>query len=284
MKLASLLATVRGNKLALYGGAGFLGGALGALAAETINRQDVPLTRAQLMVSTGLHDAVLSCILALALFLAAEWHQRREIVPLKIVRIFLYGAGAGFLSGAVAQALYSVAEPGFFKYYVLRVVCWALFGLLLGAILSRPVPSLGLARGAVAGAAGGAIGCLGALAAWYLLPDSAEFVGRIIGFGLLGLALGLAMHFVESLFSEAAIEVEWAPYETTRVSLGAQPVTVGGGEDHIFLRGFPPHISSIVFNNGQIEHIETSNGKRTPLEDGSRLRIGGVNMVVHAAK
>lgn len=92
------------------------------------------------------------------------------------------------------------------------------------------------------------------------------------------------MYAAEDLFREASVEVMWAPYETTTVGLGAQAVTVGGGEDHIFVRGLPPHVSSIVLRNGQIEHVETASGKRTPLQDGSRLRVGGLNLVIHAAR
>lgn len=280
----STLATLRGNKMALYGAAGFAGGALGAIVAEPFSAPDLAESRTSAMMGTGLHEAVLASVLAAALFAAAEWHQRREITPPKILRIMLFGALAGFVAGAAGQTLYSLAEPGYFKYYVVRIASWALSGLLLGAILSRRVPNLGLARGAAAGGVGGAVGCIGALITWNVLPESAEFVGRIIGFGLLGLALGLAIHIAENMFREACIEVEWAPNETSRVSLGSTPITVGGGEDHIFIRGLPHHVSSIVFNNGQIEHIETANGKRTSLEDGSRLRIGGKYMVVHASK
>jgi hypothetical protein len=227
---------------------------------------------------------VIACAVALALFSVAEWHQRREIKATRWGKVALFGGAAGFLSGAAGQLLYNLADSGFFKFYVLRVAVWALSGMLLGAILSRQVPNLGPQRGAAAGAIGGAAGCLAALAAWAVLPDSAEAVGRVLGFGLLGLALGLAMHIVEKMFREASVEIEWAPFESTRIGLGPKPITIGGGEDHIFIRGKPPHVSSIVFHNGQIEHIETANGKRTPLADGSRLRVGGLNMVVHAAK
>ncbi|MDQ1322565.1 MAG: hypothetical protein QG655_3813 [Actinomycetota bacterium] len=280
----SVLATLRGNKLALYGAAGFTGGAVGAVVAEFFSGPEFADSRTSSIMWSALHEAALAAILAATLFAAAEWHQRREITPPKLLRILLFGALAGLVSGAAGQALYTLADPGYFKYYVVRIASWALSGLLLGAILSRRVPNLGLTRGAIAGAAGGAVGCVGALITWNVLPESAEFVGRIIGFGLLGLALGLAIHIVETMVREASVEVEWAPNETSRVSLGATPVTVGGGEDHIFIRGLPHHVSSIVFTNGQIEHIETANGKRTPLQDGSRLRIGGKYMVVHASK
>lgn len=284
----SALAALRGNKLSLYGAIGFLGGALGALASEFIvppkTFASTPGWRGRMALDSGLHDAVLASVLTLALFLAVEWYHRRDVNAAGVRNVIVFGAIAGFASGAAAEFVYSLAENGFFKFYVVRAASWALSGLLLGGILSRRIPNLGLARGAAAGAVGGAIGCGGALLTWALVPNSAEFLGRIIGFGLLGLALGLAIHIVEDIFREACVEVEWAPNETTRMSLGATPVTVGGGEDHIFIRGLPHHVSSIVFTNGQIEHIETANGKRTILLDGSRLRIGGKYMVVRASK
>ena len=279
----SVLASLRGNKLALYGLAGLAGGALGAVVAEPFMGPDLAESTSAI-AQVGLYHAALAAVLAAALFAAGEWHQRRNITVPKLLLTLLFGALAGLVSGAAGQALYELAHPGYFKFYVLRIVGWALSGLLLGAILSQRIPNLGMARGAVAGAVGGAAGCVGALVTWEVVPYSAEFLGRIIGFGLLGLALGLAIHIAENMFREACVEVEWAPNETTRISLGSTPVTVGGGEDHIFIRGLPHHVSSIVFSNGQIEHIETANGKRTPLEDGSRLRIGGKYMVVHASK
>ena len=71
-----------------------------------------------------------------------------------------------------------------------------------------------------------------------------ETWGRVVGLGSLGLALGLAMYLVENLFREASLEVIWAYNETTRVSLGAQPISVGGDiEDQIFVRRVTtPHI------------------------------------------
>jgi len=279
-----VLATLRGNKLALYGAAGFAGGAVGAVIAEPFGMRHISTTATGAIATSAISFGVVATFVAAALLAAAEWHQRRELTPQKFIQTMLFGALAGATGGAAGQVMYNLAEPSFFKFYGLRIAAWALAGLLLGAILSRRVPNLGLARAAAAGAIGGAVGCVGALITWEVLPYEAEFVGRIIGYGLLGLALGLAMHIVENLVREASVEVEWAPNETTQVSLGPTPVTVGGGEDHIFIRGLPHHVSSIVLNNGQIEHIETTNGNRTPLQDGSRLRIGGIYMVVHASK
>ena len=146
---------------------------------------------------------------------------------------------------------------------------------------SRICPRRADDRGGGGGAVGGALGGIGFLLVGQVLPDA---FGRLVGIGTLGLALGLAMIVVEKLFREASLEVIWAPGETTNFNLGAQAVTIGGGEDHVFVRGLPHHFASIVFANGVIEYVETASGARTPLKNGSRLEIGKLNLVIHAAK
>ncbi len=280
--MTSSLNNLRLRKRELYAIAGLAGGTIGALVGEAVLIVDVNRsTRIAGVIGTGLWSAAFASILGSVLFLASEWHQRRELKPERWARVFSVSAVAGFLSGSGAQYLYSMDFGSFeLRNYGLRILAWAIMGGLLGAMLSRSVPNLALSRGAGAGALGGAVGCMGFLLTLTVLPG---FAGRIVGIALLGLALGLAMYFVENMFREASIEVEWAPNETTRVGLGAQPVVIGGGgEEHIFKKGLPPCVSSIVLKDGLIEHVETSNGKRTPLQDGSRLRIGGLNMVVHA--
>lgn len=173
-----------------------------------------------------------------------------------------------------------IGSPAFHAI-VVRTVCWGLMGALLGALLSRTVPNLGLLRGLIGGAVGGGLGGIGFLLVGLVLPAA---VGRLVGLGTLGFALGLAMIVVEKLFREASLEVIWAPGETTNFNLGAQAVTIGGGEDHVFVRGLPHHFASIVFANGVIEYVETARGARTPLKNGSRLEIGKLNLVIHAAK
>jgi len=281
--LASSISSLRLKKRELYGVTGIAAGAVGASLGELVLRQHIDrATRIGGILETGLWSATFASVLGLALFLASEWHQRRDLRPERTAAVFAISAAAGFLSGAGAQYLYSL-DFGTFKLqnYGLRILAWAFMGALLGGMLSRSVPNLGVRRGFSAGALGGAVGCMGFLLTSMFLPGSA---GRIVGIALLGLALGLAMHFVESMFREASVEVEWAPNETSYVGLGAQPVTIGGsGEEHIFKKGLAPHVSSLVFKDGLIEHVESANGRRTPLEDGSRLRIGGLNMLIHAA-
>lgn len=275
---------LRTNQLAVYVIGGGLGGLVGALLAEVVelSRPSYYTSHLEVILYTALWSGVFTSVLAAALTIAAEWYQRRGLRPGRVVNALLLGALAGIIAGAIAEAIFQQKIGSVqFQNYVLRTFCWGLAGSLIGALLSRTVPNLGLKRGSIAGFVGGAVGGI-----CFILVSSAlpEILGRLVGISALGVALGLAMYVVEHLLREASLEVVWAPNETTRVSLGAQPVTIGGGEDHIFVRSLPPRVSTIIFQNGQIEHIENSNGKRTPLKDGSRLRIGPLHLVVHAAE
>lgn len=277
-----VLAKLRTNQLALHLIGGTLGGAAGALLAELV-QNDPFETRFESVVNTGLWFSLCSAVIAAALFVSAEWYQRRELKAGRVLKVLLFGAIAGFFSGAVAQGVFLVHIGSFdFQNYVLRSFCWGLAGAIIGGLLCRTVPNLGLFRGSAAGFIGG---CIGGILFVLVSNQLPETLGRVVGVGSLGLALGLAMYLVENLFREASLEVIWAYNETTRVSLGAQPITIGGDvEDKIFLRGLPRHVSSIVLHNGQIEHFDNSNGTRTPLTDGSRLTIGSIHLVVHATK
>ena len=280
--LPPALTALRSNKPLLYLLAGALGGAAGSVLAEFAPGGGRDASRLALIVATGFWSAIAASVLATTLFAAGEWHQRRDFRPRHLQRILLFGALAGFLSGAAAQGAYSVEFGSrLFQETVARVACWGLMGALLGALLSRPVPNLGLLRGLIAGAVGGGLGGVGFLLVGAVLPDA---IGRLVGIGTLGLALGLAMIVVEKLFREASLEVIWAPNETTNFNLGAQAVTIGGGEDHVFVRGLPSRFASVAFSNGVIEYVETATGKHTPLKNGSRLEIGKLNLVIHAAK
>jgi MFS family permease len=277
-----VLSKLRTNQLALDLIGGTLGGAVGALLAEIASR-DSFASRFESVVYTGLWFSICSSVIAAALFVCAEWYQRRELLPGRVLKVLLFGAIAGFISGAVAQAVFliHIGSPEF-QNYVLRSFCWGLAGAIIGGLLSRTVPNLGLKRGSAAGFIGG---CVGGILFVLVSNELPETWGRVVGVGALGLALGLAMYLVENLFREASLEVIWAYNETTRVSLGAQPISVGGSsEDQIFVRSLPPRASTIVLHNGQIEHFDNSNGTRTPLTDGSRLHIGPLHLVIHATQ
>lgn len=283
--LPPALTAVRANKRLLFLLAGSLGGAAGSVLAENVPGSGRDASVLRLVATTGGWSAVAAAVLATCLFAASEWHQRRNFRPRQVQRLLLLGAVSGFVSGAVAQVAFSfqVGSPEF-QDRVVRPLCWALMGGLLGALLSRSVPNLGAWRGLLAGGCGGGLGGVGFLWAGALLPQALQVLARMVGWGTLGLFIALAMLVVERLFREASLEVIWAPNESTNFNLGAQAVTIGGGEDHVFVRGLPPRFASIVFANGLIEYVETASGARTPLKDGSRLEIGMLNLLIHAAR
>jgi uncharacterized membrane protein YeaQ/YmgE (transglycosylase-associated protein family) len=275
---------LRTNQLAVYLIAGGFGGLAGALVAELVEaaRSSFPMTHFGAIFHTAVWFGAYTSVLAAALVVGAEWYQRHDLIAHRIGKAALFGALAGALAGAIAEAIYQQNIGSLaFQNYVLRTFCWGLAGCLMGALLSRTVPNLGVKRGGAAGFIGGAVGGICFLLVCSVLPET---LGRLSGMAALGIALGLAMYVVEQLFREASLEVIWAPGEMTRLSLGAQPVTIGGGEDHVFVRGLPEHIASVVFENGQIEYVESANGKRTPLQDGSRMPIGNLELLVHAAR
>ncbi len=198
--MSNALNSFRSNKRVLYAASGLVGGALGAVLAEIALRPDANNSSTPMrdVIETALWSASFAAVLGTALFLAGEWHQRRELKPERVARVLALSAAAGFLSGAGAQYLYSLDIGSWeFKNFGLRIIAWAVMGALLGAMLSRSVSNLGLARGFAAGAVGGAVGCMGFLLTLQQLPGA---VGRIVGVSLLGLALGLAMYFVENMF------------------------------------------------------------------------------------
>lgn len=277
---SAFIAKVRSNKLLLHASAGTLGGAVGALMAEVAaNIYDT--STFMTIMTTSLWSCIFASVIAVALFLSDVWHQRRQIQPSRVLVAWILGAAAGFIAGAVAQSIFLIDFGSMdFKNYVLRSFCWGIAGLLIGGMLSRTVPNLGVARGCAAGFVGG---CAGGICFVLISSYLPEVLGRVFGIAAIGLALGVAMYLVESLFREASLQIIWGPYDTAHVGLGAQAITIGGGiEDDVVVSGLPDHAASVVLVDGHVEYIDNLTGNRTPLTNGSQFKVGAVYLVVHA--
>ena len=278
------LAALRNNKHLLFALMGLAGGMVGALVAELAPMPAIANEFLRYLLHTTILSAVFSSVLTVGLFWAGEiYHRKPGLAPKIIGKALLSGLLAGAIAGAVAQAVYSLpVELKLIQELVLRPACWGLMGALLGWRLGVVVPNLGFRRGVLGGAIGGFIGGYGFLAVNFLaLPQT---ISRMVGVGILGLALGLAIIIVEALFREAFLEVIWAPNETTSVSLGERPVYIGGGDDQIFVPGLPQHAAGVVFEQGRVQYLDTASGQRTALQKGSKLQIGKIWIVVHAFK
>lgn len=279
---SGVIAKLRSNKLLLHTGIGALGGMVGTLLAE-LAPSNWATSDFEMTMEVGIWAGIVASVIATALFISDMWHRRRPLRPTALAIAWLSGAGGGFIAGAVAQAVFLVDVGSFeFKNYVLRTICWGIAGMLIGGLLSRTVPNLGLARGFSAGFVGG---CVGGTLFVLIARELPDVAGRICGFAALGLALGLAMYMVETLFREASLEIIWGPNETSRAALGAQPIIIGGGiEDDVHVPGLPANALTVVLDNGQIAQIDNYTGARTFLRDRSQMQVGPIYVVVHARK
>jgi hypothetical protein len=52
----------------------------------------------------------------------------------------------------------------------------------------------------------------------------------------------------------------------------------------VYVAGLPHHAAAVVHEQGKIQYIETATGRRTDLKDGSRIKIGQIEIVVVAKR
>ena len=272
---------IRNNKPLLFASLGLAGGAVGALVGEFAPMfGNSPLGH---IVHTAIWSALGASVIAVALFAASEvYHRRRGFYSKLSFKYLGAGAVAGAIAGAVAQAIYGarLVSPEV-QHFILRPICWGLMGGILGWRLASTIPNLGAIRAAIAGGIGGTLGGVAFLIAGAFLPET---IGRMAGVGALGAALGLAIVVVDSLFREATLEIIWAPKEITTVALGSVPVTIGGGDDHIHVAGLMQNAAGVVIEQGKIQYVDSATGHRTDLRDGSKIKIGPIEVVVHASR
>ena len=190
----------------------------------------------------------------------------------------------GALGGALSEVFIAIVYrsgfqlglvPGSTIAEIYRCVVWGISGGMIGGLTAHSVPNLRLWRAVSAGLFGGAIGCFG-----FLLLGAVS--GRLVGFGVQGLAIGLSIVVAEKLAREASLEIIWAPNEITVANLGERPVFIGGGrEDDVFVRGYPPRHAGITLKQGRVEYLEVASGRQATLKNGSRMEIGKLTVVVH---
>jgi len=281
------LSFLRRNKQLLFGLLGLIGGIIGALIAEPIElyfNSAIPRAYFILILQVILWAGLAAAFISAGLHVAIKVYNRRTIEWWPLAKKSIpAGFLAGAISGGIAQAIFGLTPfSDVFIQELFRAVCWAIFGAILGWRLSYSIPNLGVKKAVMAGLGGGFIGAIGFIIVSGLLVQT---LGRMLGIGILGAALGLALVIVEERYRSAYLEVHWARNETSKFTLGSTPIYIGGGgEDDVFVYGIPHHAMSLVYQQEKVKGVYIVTGERKELHDGSRIQLGKVEMFVRIAQ
>jgi hypothetical protein len=273
-----MLSQIRQDKKLLFGLLGFGSGALGALVADIVPHQRD--TYFSLILLTGIWAALAAMVIAIGLFWAIRVYNRRQTDLWGLLkRAVPSGFIAGAASGGIAQTIFGLTQfPDVWTQFIFQAGCWGIWGCILGWSLSHSIPNMGSQRALVAGAIGGFIGGIGFLLSGIFIPET---LGRMLGIGILGAALGLSLIIVEERYRSAYLEVHWAQNESSKFTLGSIPIFIGGGgEDDIFVYGIPHHAMSLWLERGRVKGTYHVTGENKELHDGSSIKLGKVEMIV----
>ncbi len=287
--------------------AGLIGGALGWIPVEiathghSITEQESTWTIVAGIVSVALVAGMIG-----GMILAAE-DNSLEITPLATRRFLL-----GFvvcLVLALPETYYSdlifsrilraggwgVDHPGSELYLVGgRLIGWTLMGLMLGVGVGLASFSL---RNVLKGALGGLIGGFVGGAGFDLIGSFSQtgLASRLIGFCLIGLAIGFFIGLVQQLTKSAWLAVEAGRLKGRQFRLEGATVMLGRAEENaVGLFGDPGvqerhavishHGDSYTLKNLAVQAGTLVNGNRietTQLHDGDRLKISNYELTFH---
>ncbi len=300
-------ATVDRRGLVFKAIAGLIGGAIGWLPVELASSGH-SLTEVQTAwtLFTGFASMMLMAGMIGGMITAAE-EQSFTITAANQSR-FLRGFGICFVLGffetyfsnhifssILAAGGWTANHAGSDFYRVLaRVVGWSLMGLMLGAgvgIASKALPNV--LKGALGGVIGGFLGGLvfdlvGAI-------SQTGLASRLIGFSVIGLAIGFFIGLVQELTKSAWLTVEAGRLKGRQYRLEGSTIGIGRAEENpVGLFGD----AAVQARHAVIEHQGANfrlrnmavqagtfvNGNRVEtveLNDGDRIRIGDYELAFH---
>ncbi|MBN9118027.1 MAG: hypothetical protein J0I06_02475, partial [Planctomycetes bacterium] len=245
-----------------------------------------------MVLAIGFWTALLAVGLCLALLAGQNVYLGKPLfasgwVPL--VLVVLGAAAAGFVSGTLGQALYSLflmaaASIGLIGH----LLGWSLLGGLLGWGVSFFVPNLDAKKAVLAGVGGGLLGGL----AFALMSTVASAVisssyiagmfGRFGGAALLGFCIGLMVAVVEVAFRRAWLEVRFSEREVITVNLGPEPVKIGGNARActVWARGAAEIALRYWVRDGKVYCENVPERREAIVGDGDARPAGNVTVVV----
>ena len=257
------------------------GGAIGALITAPFQLQLGYRSLSEAVLFTSISFGLIGVGIAIALLSASFQYLKRGLQLGKAIRDGLWvGFLAGAIAGGIAQYTYTSIGPTEF----LRVICWGIAGGLLGLGLSFRSPNLGRWRGLGGGFVGGLLG--GSLFVVLAIVNNLfPPVGRITGAAAIGFCIGLMIVIIESAFREAWLQIHYNPREVRTVSLGSQPVSIGGDANlcTIYVHNAPPMALRYQLNQGQVLCEDIPTGISRQVQPGDQQMVGAIAIIVCTA-
>ncbi|MGB7950363.1 MAG: hypothetical protein WCH75_21965, partial [Candidatus Binatia bacterium] len=232
---------------------------------------------------TGLWTGLLTVGLSFALVIGQNQYLRRPLFsPAQSTLVLVGGLVAGFGAGGIGEILFSSISQFESFAQAGQIVGWVILGAILGKGMSYFIANLSGSRAALAGAIGGAV------SGWVFISVSqgAEAItGRLIGAAILGFAIGLMVAIVEAAFREAWLDISYGPKETRAVSLGLEPVSIGGDAAActVYARNAPPVALRYKLDQGRITCQDVPKGQTSAVMPGSSQVAGNLTITVRAA-
>jgi hypothetical protein len=259
------------NKKLLFAGAAAIGGALSAFLTTSFGFDGQ-------FASWVLGGALDAAIIGAAVVYAQNYYQTKSFhVSASLKKAVRVGLIAGCAGGLAAMLSMYVLGAGNFG----RLVGWAISGGVAGFVVSGQVPNLMQKPAVIAGAIGGAIGCL------FMYMD----LGYTTGVAITGAAIGLMVATAEVMFRKNWLEVEIyaqplgsglnfaKPVRQFTLNVGTDPITVGTRDDLDLQLNRTAgvagsHTASIYCEGEKTVYHDLLSGSRTELSAGQPFRFG----------
>lgn len=260
------------NKKLLFAGSAAIGGVLSAFFTTSFGWSSGEFT------SWVLGGALDAALIGAAVVYAQNYYQTKSFhISAGLKKAAQIGLIAGCGGGMAAMLSMYVLGAGNFG----RLVGWAISGGVAGFVVSGQVPNLKQKPAVIAGAIGGAIGCL------FMYMN----LGYTTGVAITGAAIGLMVATAEVMFRKNWLEVEIyaqplgtglnlaKPLRQFTVNVGTDPITVGtrGDLDVQLNRAVGvagDHTASIYCDGEKTVYHDLLSGSRTELSAGQAFRFG----------
>jgi len=258
------------NKRSLFAISGAIGGLISALFYLSFFENDAFAS----WVYTGATDAAL---IGTALVYVQNFYQSRDWKNFS-------GVFSGLWSGLMIGAVGGFAAYMFVNVLgasdITRLMGWAISGAVAGYVASVRVPNLEKKVGIIAGAIGGAAGCL----VMYIN------LGYVVGVCVTGAAIGFMVVASEQALRKLSLDVTIRPSgltlekpRTFNLTIGKRPLTVGyNNEVDIQLPASPDvtmkHIADIVSDADGVYFLNRETGERSEIKMGHKFNYKNVDL------